>query len=144
MVDANVLLYAANVDARHHTASREWLDAALAGADRVGFDWLVGVAFLRLATSRSVFPSPMSAAAASDQLGDWMAATGAVVVHPSTAHVAVMARLLEPTGSAGNLVNDAHIAALAIGHRAEIVSYDNDFTRFADVRWRRPDDLLSE
>ncbi|NMD45782.1 MAG: type II toxin-antitoxin system VapC family toxin, partial [Propionibacterium sp.] len=37
-----------------------------------------------------------------------------------------------------NLVNDAHLAALALEHRAEIVSYDNDFARFEGVRWRRP------
>jgi len=43
----------------------------------------------------------------------------------------------------GNLVNDAHLAALAIEHRADIVSYDIDFVRFTDVRWRRPDELLS-
>ena len=143
IVDANVLLYAVNTDARHHAASREWLNTALGGADRVGFDWIVGVAFLRLATSRTVFPSPLSTAEALDQLGDWMAAPGAVVLHPTPAHLAVMAGLLEPTGAAGNLINDAHIASLAIEHRAEVVSYDNDFARFPGVPWRRPNDLLA-
>lgn len=142
IVDANVLLYAANDDAPHHAASRDWLNAALGGADRVGFSWIVGIAFLRLATSRTIFPSPLSPAEVFDQLGDWMAAPGAVVIHPSAAHLAVLAGLLEPTGTAGNLVNDAHLAALAIEHRAEVVSYDNDFARFADVRWRRPSELL--
>lgn len=45
-------------------------------------------------------------------------------------------------GTGGNLVIDAHLAALAIEHRASVVSYDNDFSRFAKVRWYRPDDLL--
>jgi predicted nucleic acid-binding protein len=55
----------------------------------------------------------------------------------------VLERLLAPTGVAGNLVNDAHLAALAVEHRAEIVSYDNDFSRFPGVRWITPGRLLA-
>jgi predicted nucleic acid-binding protein len=32
------------------------------------------------------------------------------------------------------------LAALAVGHRAGILSYDSDFGRFG-VRWDRPDEL---
>ena len=49
-------------------------------------------------------------------------------------------RLLGESGSGGNLVNDAHLAALAIEHRSQIVTYDHDFGRFP-VTWHRPDDL---
>jgi predicted nucleic acid-binding protein len=35
-------------------------------------------------------------------------------------------------------VSDAHLAALALEHDAEIVSFDRDFGRFAGVRWRLP------
>jgi hypothetical protein len=33
---------------------------------------------------------------------------------------------------------DAHIAALAIEYQAEVHSNDNDFSRFAGLRWRDP------
>ena len=39
---------------------------------------------------------------------------------------------------AGNLVTDAHLAALAIEHGADIVSYNRDFARFEHVRHRLP------
>ena len=42
----------------------------------------------------------------------------------------------------GNLVNDGHLAALAVEHRGTIVSYDNDFGRFGGVTWQTPDALL--
>jgi predicted nucleic acid-binding protein len=45
---------------------------------------------------------------------------------------------LAEAGTAGNLVNDAHLAALAVEHDAEVVSFDSDFARFPGVRWRRP------
>jgi len=42
-----------------------------------------------------------------------------------------------PLGTAGNLTDDAHLAALAIEHGAEL-STDNDFSRFEGVRWVNP------
>jgi len=38
----------------------------------------------------------------------------------------------------GNLVSDAHLAALAIEHRCGILSFDNDFVRFPGVDWTVP------
>ncbi len=35
-------------------------------------------------------------------------------------------------------MSDAHLAALAVEHAATIITYDNDFGRFAGVRWERP------
>jgi len=49
-----------------------------------------------------------------------------------------MRGLLEPLGTAGNLVGDAHLAALAIEHGATLASSDNDFARFRGLRWIDP------
>ncbi len=49
-----------------------------------------------------------------------------------------MDELLAPLGTAGNLTSDAHLAALAIEHGAEIVTYDVDFGRFPRVRRHEP------
>jgi predicted nucleic acid-binding protein len=40
--------------------------------------------------------------------------------------------------AAGNLVSDAHLAALAIDHGCELCSTDSDFSRFPRLRWRNP------
>jgi predicted nucleic acid-binding protein len=50
----------------------------------------------------------------------------------------VLRQLLEPLGTAGNLTTDAHLAALAIEHGAELCSTDMDFSRFAGLRWTNP------
>ncbi len=39
-------------------------------------------------------------------------------------------------------MNDAHLAALALEHRASVMSYDNDFARFPGITWSTPTDLL--
>jgi predicted nucleic acid-binding protein len=43
-----------------------------------------------------------------------------------------------PIGAGGNLTSDAHLAALAIEHGATPCSHDNDFSRFAGLRWEDP------
>jgi uncharacterized protein len=40
--------------------------------------------------------------------------------------------------AAGNLTTDAHLAALAVEHGADLVSHDRDFARFRGVRHRLP------
>jgi hypothetical protein len=49
-----------------------------------------------------------------------------------------MGQLLSPLETAANLVSDAHLAALAIEHGAELNSCDNDFSRFSGLRWVSP------
>lgn len=142
VVDANVLLYAVNADAEHHHASRLWLDRALAGADTIGLTWLVLLTFIRIATKVALFPSPLSTSEALAQVHEWMSAPGAHILHPGGDHFRVLNLFVGEVGTGGNLVNDAHLAAIALERRAEVVSYDAGFGRFGGVRWRRPDDLL--
>ena len=53
-------------------------------------------------------------------------------------HFAHMGQCLEAAGRAGKLVTDAHLAALALDHDAEIHSADRDFRLFPNVRLRNP------
>ncbi len=138
LVDANVLLYAVNEDAQHHDEARRWLDGALSGAATVGFAWVVLLAFLRLSTKVGLFPRPLGSKAALDRVDDWLAQPAAVIVEPTTRHPLLLRELLAAVAVGGNLVNDAHLAALAIENRAQIVSYDNDFLRFPGVTVETP------
>jgi toxin-antitoxin system PIN domain toxin len=138
LVDANVLLYAVNEDARHHSEARAWLDGALSGQATVAFAWLALLAFVRLSTKVDLFPAPLTHDGALDRVDAWLAAPTAVVVEPTAAHGRILRDLLRQVGVGGNLVNDAHLAALALEHRCELVSYDNDFSRFEGVVWEAP------
>lgn len=138
VVDANLLLYAVNEDAPHHGAAKTWLDGALGGRETVGFDWVVLLAFLRLSTRSGLFSRPLSLAEAVGVVESWLTQPAAVVLQPTPRHLDVLHGLLSEVGTAANLVNDAHLAALALEHGAVVVSFDTDFSRLEGVRWRRP------
>ena len=137
VVDANVLLYAVNEDAHHHERAGSWLDGALSGGDTVGFSWLALLAFTRLVTRRDLFEHPLSTVDALDVVDAWLGSRSAVIVDPTAAHLHVVRRLLD--GRGGNLVNDAHLAALAIEHRGVVVTFDRDFAEFDGLAWQLPD-----
>lgn len=139
LVDANVLLYSVNTSAVHHDKSRSWLDGALSGRETVGFAWVALLAFLRLATRPGLFPSPLPVEDAVAQVRAWTAARPSVLLAPTPRHLEVLGGLLARHGAGGNLVGDAHLAALALEHDATVVTYDADFGRFPGVRWTAPE-----
>ncbi len=138
IVDANLLLYAVNEDAPQHAKARPWLEAVLSGPEPVGFDWTVLLAFLRLSTRAGVFPRPLSPDQAIESIASWLDQPCAEVVDSAERHLEVLGMLLRPLGAGGNLVPDAHLAALALEQGAELCSCDSDFGRFPGLRWTNP------
>jgi uncharacterized protein len=136
--DVNVLLYAVDEDSRHHAGARAWLEEALSGSETVAFCWSVLLAFVRLSTRPVVFERPLDAGEALDLVDGWLDQPCATVIEPTPRHTATLRDLLGPLGTVGNLTTDAHLAALAIEHGAELCSYDTDFVRFAGLRWSNP------
>lgn len=135
-----MLLHAVNEASPRHREARAWLEASLTGNETVAFAWVALLAFLRLATHEAVFPRPLSSNEAIDVLRRWLARPTAVIVEPAHRHLDVVAELLSGVGTAGNLVNDIHLAALALEHGCRLVSYDSDFARFPGLRWQTPGD----
>ncbi|HOY58624.1 MAG TPA: type II toxin-antitoxin system VapC family toxin [Verrucomicrobiota bacterium] len=138
LIDANLLLYAVNSAAPQHEGARRWLDAALSGTEDVGFAWPVILAFLRIATHPGLFPRPLSASAATAKMDAWLAQPVARVLDPGAEHWPRFANLLRQNQCSGNLIQDAHLAALAIERGAALCSTDADFLRFPALKWLNP------
>lgn len=138
LVDANLLIYAHSSSSPHHAAAREWLDRQINELPRVGLPWISLLAFLRITTNPRVFPRPLPTAKAWGQIEDWLACEAVWVPAPTERHSSVLGRLIAQRGIGGNLVSDAHLAALAIEHGLTLCSADGDFARFAGLTWHNP------
>jgi uncharacterized protein len=138
IVDANLLIYAVNRDAPLHERARTWLEQSISGRETVGLPWIVLLAFLRLTTRPGLFRRPLSVATALDLIGSWLERESVTLIHPGPRHYQVLRDLLLERGTGGNLTSDAHLAALAIEHGAQLCSLDGDFSRFPRLDWRNP------
>lgn len=67
---------------------------------------------------------------------EWLAHPRVRVLEPGPLHAGIFGRLLLSAGTAGNLMTDAHIAAIAIEHQAEVLTFDRDFARFSGLRYQ--------
>ena len=136
--DINLLVYAYNTDAPHHSAARDWWEGALNSPRLVGVPWAVSLGFVRLTTHPRVLEQPLAPARALDHVEAWLARPNVDCLEPGPRHLTVLRTLLEATGVAASLTTDAHLAALAIEHQGELHSNDADFGRFPGLRWHNP------
>ncbi len=136
--DANLLLYAYDSDSPFHAGAAGWWAALLSGVEPVGLCPVVVFAFLRLSTHGRVFEHPMTASEAGEHVASWLARPNVRLLVAGPGHVESVCRLLAKAATAGNLVTDAQIAALALEFNATVHSADTDFARLAGVVWRNP------
>lgn len=138
LVDANILLYAVDSESAHNEQAATWLSEQLNANHRVGLTWESLTAFVRIATHPRAAARPMTAAAAWELVEEWLAVPTAWIPVATDQHARVLGSLLTKYRLAGNLVPDAHLAALAIEHGLTVCSADTDFARFSEIRWLNP------
>ena len=138
LVDANLLIFATNVDAPEHQGAKRWLDEQLSGPTRVGLPWPSLLAFLRIATNASALRHPLTAMVAWQQVLTWLRPEVVWIPVPGDRHVEIAGRFFEDQFMSSRLVSDAHLAALAIEHGLTLCSTDGDFAKFPGLRWENP------
>ena len=136
--DANLLVYAYDSSSPFHRGAARWWSALLSATEPVGLCPVVAFAFLRLTTHAKVFAQPLTAAEASGHIASWLARPNVRLLVAGPGHLEAVCRLLTKAGTAGNLVTDAQIAALALEYDATVHGADTDFARFKGVRWKNP------
>jgi len=138
LTDANLLLYAYNVDAAEHDASRQWLETQLSGPNLFCFAWQTITAFLRISTNQRAFAAPLSTKEATGIVSEWLERPQTVLLTPGESHWTIFQKLMESGQTRGPLVMDAHLAALALEHGATLASSDRDFSRFPELKLINP------
>jgi toxin-antitoxin system PIN domain toxin len=130
--DLNVLLYAYDADSPFHEGAKEWLEETLSGNEPVALSWHTLIGFLRIGTNPRVFKVPLTIAEAIEIVEEWLACPSVKIALPTVYHWELLQDMLITGQAAGNLISDAHLAALAIEKGAVLVTTDKDFARFGN------------
>lgn len=138
LVDANLLVYAVNLQAPDHDTARAWLDDRLNGTVRVGLPWASLLAFARLVSNPAVVRHPVTPGEAWAQVERWLSCDPVWTPVPTARHADVLGPLLRLPLMTSRLVPDAELAALAMEHGLTLCSTDGDFARFPGLRWENP------
>lgn len=138
LIDANLLLYAYDASSPFHSQARPWLEELFSDLEPVWLPWASIHAFLRIGTNPRILENPFSVEEATTIVGEWLEQPTVQVLEPGPRYWPILSELLPAAQARGNLVMDAHLAALAIEHGATLLSTDRDFTRFAGLRWQNP------
>jgi len=139
LVDANLLIYSQVSELKEHSAARAWFDDRLSDkSSRIGLPWPSLLAFVRIVANPRVFKKSTTVTAAWERVERWLELESVWIPMPTGHHPAILKRLLAETGEEGDLVPDAHLAALAIEHGLTLCSADRGFARFSGLRWENP------
>lgn len=138
IVDANILVYTADVGSPFHARAVRWLEEVLSGEAAVGLPWTSLTAFLRITTAPRLSDRPLTIEQAWRFVTDWLVVPVVWTPTQRAEHADVLGVLLTGSQATGNLIHDADLAALAITHGLPVASADSDFARFPDVRWINP------
>lgn len=130
-IDANLLLYAANSEAREHSAALAFLQARKDDTDLLCMTWPALMAFQRIATHPSIFRIPLTPSQAWGNIQSLLRLPRTRVITEGPDFPEVYDRLSAHDHIRGNLVPDAHIAAILRQHGVNrIYTADSDFKKF--------------
>ena len=138
LLDVIVLLYAYDARAEGHAKARQWLEDALTEGQPVRLAWATILAFLRITTNPRILANPLLASEAVAIVNEWLAYSFVAILNPGERHWSILTKLMADAQVRGPLVTDAHLAALAIEHGAQVCTTDRDFTRFTGLRLINP------
>jgi toxin-antitoxin system PIN domain toxin len=134
-VDTNVLVYSEIVSSTHHRAAREVLRSLAEGAVPWAIPWPCLYEFLRVVTHPRIYHPPIPVSIALADLRAILACPTLVLLSETPSHAEMLGMVVGRSGVTGNLIHDAHIAALCLEHGvSELVTGDRDFSRFSGLR----------
>lgn len=136
--DANLILYAYDSDSPFHKDAARWWSGLLSNNEPVGLCSVVIFAFMRLSTHGRVYATPLTTTEAKKHITNWLERPNVRLLVQGPDHFESVCSLLDQAGTAGNLVTDAQISALAIEYGATVHTADTDFARFNEVVWENP------
>jgi toxin-antitoxin system PIN domain toxin len=138
-IDTNVLIYAEITSSQYHRQARQVLTELAEGMAPWALPWPCIYEFLRVVTHPRVFHPPVPLEVALTDLRAITDSPSLLLLSETERHVGLMTSIAKEAGVTGNLIHDAHIAALCIEHGVtELITADRDFLRFKPLKIINP------
>ena len=138
-LDVNVLLYASDRSSDRHLRARRFVESCAAGPEILCLPWPTLMSFIRIATHPRIFSAPLSPDEALGNVSALLALPHVRAVSELDGFVDAYKHVAGETPVRGNLVPDAHIAAILFQHGVRtLYSNDRDFLKFPSLNLRDP------
>lgn len=138
-VDANVLLYASNRDAPLFAAAEEFLAGCANRPEPFCLCWPTLMAYLRIATHPRIFARPLTPKAAARNIDNLIGLPHVRLLSEGEGFWQCYQQATASLPVRGNLVPDAHVAALLRFHDVRVLyTNDADFKKFDSIEVRNP------
>jgi len=137
--DINVLLYASDSTSPVHHKAQAFLKQASAGGDLFCLGWPTVMSYLCIATHPGIFRAPLTPAEALANVEGLAGQPRVRLLAEETGFLEVYRAVTGSFPVRGNLVPDAHLAALLRQHGiGRIYTRDADFRKFSFLDVRDP------
>jgi uncharacterized protein len=136
-IDVNVLLYASDAGSPLHERAKSFLSQCAGRREVFYLAWLTVMSYLRMATHASIFDKPLTPAEAMQNIQALLTLPHCRPISEDEGFLAVYQGITKTVPTRGNLVPDAHLAALLHQHGIRtLYTHDKDFKKFdfLDVR----------
>ncbi|MCE2520699.1 MAG: PIN domain-containing protein [Alphaproteobacteria bacterium] len=130
-IDVNILLYASDRSSPFHAAANSFLRARPGDPEILCLAWPTIMGYIRLATHPRVFDAPLTPSAVIDNVSRLTTMPRCRVIAEPKGFLAAYREIAIDVVARGNLVPDAHLAALLRVHDVRtIYTRDRDFLKF--------------
>ena len=138
-IDVNILLYASDERSTLHDKAAEFLRRCVTGREVFCLAWVTLMSYVRMATHPAIFDRPLAHEDAARNIEALLAAPMCRVLSEEEGFWNVYREVTRDVPTKGNLVPDAHLAALLSQHGVvRIFTHDRDFRKFSFLDVRDP------
>jgi uncharacterized protein len=129
--DVNILLYASDTNSPYFERAKSFIESCIAQPEVFYLGWPTVMSYLRIATHPAVFDHPLSPAEAMANMETFINLPHVRFLAEEEGFWASYRALTAEVPIRGNMVPDAHLAALLRYHGVKtIYTHDRDFLKF--------------
>lgn len=138
-IDVNILLYASDSSSPSHAAAGSFLREKTSEPEVLYIAWPTALAYLRISTHPQIFDRPLAPPEALTNLERLLALPRVRAINERDGFLESYKELTDLVPTRGNLVPDAHLAAILHQHGVRtLYTNDSDFRKFDFLDVRNP------